>query len=170
MFHPGGAMATKRTRKKTARPAKKPATKRTSEAPETKRSSEAPVAKPAKKRASTTPAAKRATRSRRETVPARPRAKKAASPAASASESRPTPVPVPRPSSAPPPPPREAAPRSSRGEAGPRAASYLDGVPQDHAELVSGLLRVFWGVAKDIKTLVTQAIALSHQKNDRPHR
>jgi hypothetical protein len=163
-------MATKRTRKKTARPAKKPAEKRSSEAPGTKRSSEAPGAKPAKKRASTAPAAKRATRSRRQTVPARPRAKKAVSAAASASESRPTPVPVPRPSSAPPSAPRETAPRPSRGEAGLGAASYLDGVPQDHAELVSGLLRVFWGVAKDIKTLVIQAIALTHHKNDRPHR
>jgi hypothetical protein len=47
-----------------------------------------------------------------------------------------------------------------------REASYLEGVPQDHAELVSGLLQVVRGAAKDLKTLVTQAIAMSNQKND----
>jgi hypothetical protein len=39
-------------------------------------------------------------------------------------------------------------------------------VPQDHAELVSGLFQVFRGAAKDLKTLVTQAIAISNHKND----
>jgi hypothetical protein len=39
-------------------------------------------------------------------------------------------------------------------------------VPQDHAELVSGLLQVVRGAAKDLKTLVTQAIAMSNQKHD----
>jgi len=42
----------------------------------------------------------------------------------------------------------------------------LEGVPHDHAELVSGLLQVVRGAAKDLKTLVTQAIAMSNQKND----
>ncbi|HET6414852.1 MAG TPA: hypothetical protein VFG22_01055 [Polyangiales bacterium] len=48
-----------------------------------------------------------------------------------------------------------------------RPPSYLEGVPRDHAELVSGLLQVVRGAAKDLKTLITQAIAMSNQKNDR---
>ena len=47
-----------------------------------------------------------------------------------------------------------------------RPPSYLEGVPQDPAELVSGLFQVFRGAAKDLKTLVTQAIAISNHKND----
>jgi hypothetical protein len=47
----------------------------------------------------------------------------------------------------------------------PRPASYLEGVPRDHAELVSGLLQVVRGAAKDLKTLVTQAVAMSNQKS-----
>jgi hypothetical protein len=47
-----------------------------------------------------------------------------------------------------------------------RPPSYLEGVPQDSAELVSGLFQVFRGAAKDLKTLVTQAIAISNHKND----
>ena len=47
----------------------------------------------------------------------------------------------------------------------PRPASYLEGVPRDHAELVSGLLKVVRGAAKDLKTLVTQAVAMSNQKS-----
>jgi len=62
--------------------------------------------------------------------------------------SAPVPVSAPAPVSASPPP------------------SYLEGVPQDHAELVSGLLQVVRGAAKDLKTLVTQAIAMSNQKDD----
>jgi hypothetical protein len=33
-------------------------------------------------------------------------------------------------------------------------------------ELVSGLLQVVRGAAKDLKTLVIQAIAISHQNDD----
>ena len=69
-------------------------------------------------------------------------------------------VPVPVPVSAPVPPRREEA------SLPPREASYLEGVPHDHAELVSGLLQVVRGAAKDLKTLVTQAIAMSNQRND----
>jgi hypothetical protein len=58
----------------------------------------------------------------------------------------------PRPVSAPPP---------------PRAASYLESVPQDGADLVAGLFQVARGAAKDLRTLFTQALAMSHQKNDR---
>jgi len=47
-----------------------------------------------------------------------------------------------------------------------RPPSYLEAVPQDHAELVSGLFQVIRGAAKDLKTLVTQAIAISNHKND----
>ncbi|MGB9339837.1 MAG: hypothetical protein WCB63_11390, partial [Polyangiales bacterium] len=48
-----------------------------------------------------------------------------------------------------------------------RPPSYLEGVPQDPAELVSGLFQVVRGAAKDLKTLVTQAIAISNHKDDR---
>jgi|GEM_PF-2514378 len=60
-------------------------------------------------------------------------------------------------------PPRAEAPSS-------KPPSYLQSVPQDHAELVSGLFQVARGVAKDLKTLVTQAIAMSNRKNDRSDR
>ncbi|MGB8222143.1 MAG: hypothetical protein WCF10_06125, partial [Polyangiales bacterium] len=87
------------------------------------------------------------------------------------SASAPAPAPVRARVSDPAPPPAP----SSKGPA-PRQAtssrppSYLESVPQDHAELVSGLFRVVRGAAKDLKTLVTQAIAMSNQKNDRPRR
>ena len=99
---------------------------------------------PARKRASKAPAKKRTTRapakSSRPTKPAKPRAKRAAAAA----------VPVSAPVSAPASPP----------------PSYLEGVPQDHVELVSALLQVVRGAAKDLKTLVTRAIAMSNQKDD----
>jgi len=138
----GGAMANKRT------PAKKATKKRT------------PARKAAKKRASKAPAKKRTTKgpakSSRPTKPAKPRAKKkaAATVPASVPVSAPVSVPASVPVSAPAP-----APAS-------RAPSYLEGVPHDHAELVSGLLQVVRGAAKDLKTLVTQAIAMTNQKND----
>jgi hypothetical protein len=47
-----------------------------------------------------------------------------------------------------------------------RPPSYLEGVPRDHSELVSALLQVLRGAAKDIKTLVTQAVEMSHQRDD----
>ena len=46
-------------------------------------------------------------------------------------------------------------------------ASYLESIPQDRAELVAGLFQVARGAAKDLRTLFTQAIAISHQKTDR---
>jgi hypothetical protein len=52
---------------------------------------------------------------------------------------------------------------ASPGEPPSRPASYLETVPRDHAELLSALLQVVRGAAKDIKTLITQAIAMSHQ-------
>ena len=72
------------------------------------------------------------------------------------------PVPAPAPVSAPAP---EYAQAPERGAPAP-VASYLEGVPHDHAELVSGLFKVVRGAAKDLKTLVTQAIAMRNQKND----
>jgi hypothetical protein len=131
-------MASKRTPKKTTKK------KRTSKAPAKKaakkRTSKAPAKKAAKKRATKRPA-----KSSRPTKPAKPRAKRAAAAAAAA-------VPVP------------AAASVSATE---RVASYLEeGVPHDHAELVSGLFQVVRGAAKDLKTLITQAIAMSNQKND----
>jgi len=67
-------------------------------------------------------------------------------------------VPVPVPAAAP-----VSAPVSAPSS---RPPSYLEGVPHDHAELISGLLQVVRGAAKDLKTLVTQAIAMSSQKDD----
>ena len=83
-------------------------------------------------------------------------AKKAAKASATAAASATRGAPVPLPSSAPSPEPVIE-----------RPPSYLEGVPRDHAELVSGLLQVVRGAAKDLKTLITQAIAMSNQKNDR---
>jgi hypothetical protein len=146
----GGAMANKRTPKKRAtkkRASKAPGKKAVTKATK-KRASKAP----AKKRASKASVKKRTTRapakSSRPTKPAKPRAKRAAAAAAAAS--------VPAFGSAPPP----------EAGASSRPASYLEGVPHDHAELVSGLFQVVRGAAKDLKTLVTQAIAISSQKND----
>jgi hypothetical protein len=153
----GGAMANKRTPKKRA------TKKRASKAPGKKA-----VTKATKKRASKAPAKKRTTRapakSSRPTKPAKPRAKRAAAAAAAAAVPASVPVPVPVPASVSAPafgsaPPPEAGASS-------RPASYLEGVPHDHAELVSGLFQVVRGAAKDLKTLVTQAIAISSQKND----
>ena len=157
---PGGAMATKRTPAKKTRPKRKATKKRASKAPASKRVSTAP----AKKRASKAPK-----KSSRPTKPAKPRAKRAAAGVpvpVSAPVSVPGSVPVPVPVSVP-----GAgagavsAPVPGSAPASP-PASYLEGVPQDHVELVSGLLQVVRGAAKDLKTLVTQAIAMSHQKDD----
>jgi len=142
----GGAMANKRT------PAKKATKKRT------------PARKAAKKRASKAPAKKRTTKgpakSSRPTKPAKPRAKKKAAATVPAPVSAPVSVPVPVPVSA-------SVPVSAPAPApASRPPSYLEGVPHDHAELVSGLLQVVRGAAKDLKTLVTQAIAMTNQKND----
>ncbi len=157
----GGAMATKQPPTKKTRPAKKASKKRPRKA----------SAKPAtKKRRSKAPA-----KSSQPTTPAKPSTKRAAgkSPSASTPVSTPAPVstPVPAPASVPVPPPAP----TSKGPAphqatSSRPPSYLESVPQDHAELVSGLFRVVRGAAKDLKTLVTQAIAMSNQKNDRPRR
>jgi hypothetical protein len=112
-----------------------------------KRTSKAPAKKAAKKRTSKAPAKKaakkratqRPAKSSRPTKPAKPRAKRAAAAAAAAASVSAT----------------------------ERVASYLEeGVPHDHAELVSGLFQVVRGAAKDLKTLITQAIAMSNQKND----
>ena len=62
-----------------------------------------------------------------------------------------SPVVPPPPSSVPPP---------------PRAASYLESVPQDRTELVAGLFQVARGAAKDLRTLFTQALTMSHKKTD----
>jgi len=150
-------MATKQPPTKKTRPAKKASKKRPRKA----------SAKPAtKKRQSKAPA-----KSSQPTMPAKPSTKRAAGKSPSAPVSTPAPVPVPAPVSVQVPLPAP----SSKGP-GPRQAtssrppSYLESVPQDHAELVSGLFRVVRGAAKDLKTLVTQAIAMSNQKNDHPRR
>jgi hypothetical protein len=154
----GGAMANKRTPKKRAtkkRASKAPGKKAVTKATK-KRASKAP----AKKRASKASVKKRTTRapakSSRPTKPAKPRAKRAAAAAAAAAVPASAPVSAPAFGSAPPP----------EAGASSRPASYLEGVPHDHAELVSGLFQVVRGAAKDLKTLVTQAIAISSQKND----
>jgi hypothetical protein len=149
----GDAMATKQAAKKRAK--KAPAKKRASKAPAKKRAGQGST----KKRARKTPAKKRTTKATAKArtskapaeqrwsspVPAKPESTYAAPGAVS-------PV-VPPPQPAPPPPPS-------------RVASYLESVPQDRAELVSGLLQVARGTAKDLRTLFTQALALSHKKTD----
>lgn len=106
--------------------------------------------KATKKRASKAPAS-------RATVPAKPRAKKkAVKVSAPVSASAPASAPVSAPASV----------SGSATAASSRPPSYLEGVPQDPAELVSGLFQVFRGAAKDLKTLVTQAIAISNHKDD----
>jgi hypothetical protein len=176
-------MATKQPTKKRA--SKAPAKKRTSKAPAKKRTSKVPrktttsargtpAKKTAKKRASKAPGKKRGSTlapasATRPTTPARPRAKKAAAPVSA-------------------PPREEGAPHPSRGSGvspvvtesryavpprpessvpPPRVASYLESVPKDRAELVAGLFQVARGAAKDLRTLFTQALSMSHQKSDR---
>jgi hypothetical protein len=183
-------MATKQPAKKRARkaPAKKRASratakKRAGQKQTTKRASKASAKKraskaPAKKQGSKAPAKKRRSNlapatANRPTKPASPRAKKASHenetmPArrdfglkSAAPESlRPAPAavsPVVPPHREPEPPP-------------PRVASYLDSVPQDRGELFSGLFQVARGAAKDLRTLFTQALAISHKKTDRDDR
>ena len=161
----GGAMATKRTpakkstRKSTKKATKKPAGKRPRKEAAKKRASKAP------RKASATRAPRAKGTASRATVPAKPRAKKKAASvsepvSAPASASASAPVSAPASASAPTSvSPSEKAPSS-------RPPSYLEGVPQDPAELVSGLFQVFRGAAKDLKTLVAQAIAISNHKND----
>lgn len=150
-------MGTKRTPTSKTGSAKKATKKRTSKAPAKKaakkRASKAPAKKAAKKRTKVPP------KSSRPTKPARPRAKKAAAKPAPGPVSAPVSAAVPV--SAPEPAP------ASRSTSSSRPPSYLEGLPKDHAELVSGLLQVVRGAAKDLKTLVTQAVAISHHKNDR---
>lgn len=109
-------------------------------------------------------------KARRPTLPASPRAKRAAdATAVEPAESAPVAIPVPVAAPAPAPLPPEEVPRASPGETPSRPASYLASVPRDHVELLSAFLQVVRGAAKDIKTLVTQAIAMSYQ-DDRPDR
>jgi hypothetical protein len=162
----GGAMANKRTPAKKARP-QKAAKKRVSKATAKKVTKKRPGKATVKERASKAPA-----KSSRPTKPAKPRAKKEA--AVSVPVSTPpsrtgqavseapfhrVPVPVPF--------RKDEASLPPRGETPSGPPSYLQGLPRDHAELVSGFLQVVRGAAKDLKTLVTQAVAMSNQKNGR---
>ena len=163
-------MATKKTAKKRASkaPAKKATKKRASKAPAKKATKKRASEAPAKKRASKTPAKKAATkRNPRPTVPAKPRAKKkakAAPASAPAAASAPVPVPVAAPAPAPSRPPRTERAASSH------PPSYLEDLPHNPSELVAGLFQVVRGAAKDLKTLVAQAIAMSQDKDDRRKR
>lgn len=170
-------MATKRTPTKKARAAKKrkskaPSKKATKTATK-KRASKAPSKKSAtkatKKRESKAPAKKSRSRKSvpspsRPTVPAKPRAKRRPelSDAAAGAAAEPV-TPAVREAVAAPPSVSGCAPSS-------RPPSYLEGVPQDRVELVSGLFQVFRGVAKDLKTLVSQAIVLIDDKENPPKR
>jgi hypothetical protein len=138
-------MATKRTPKNKTGSAKKVPKKRASKAPAKKVTKKRASKAPRKETAKRPPRGQGPAKSSRPTTPAKRRAKKAAS------------VPVSVPTAVPP----------RKVEAPSHPASYLEGVPHDHAELVSGLLQVIRGAAKDLKTLVTQAIEMSNQKNDR---
>lgn len=101
----------------------------------------------------------------------------------SAPESVPAASPAPVPAAPPVPvasrPPEQRPRPESREQDRPRPApsgsrsvrrSYLEGVPRDHADLVAGLIQVVRGAAKDLRTLVTQAISMSHNKDDRSGR
>ncbi|HSN82797.1 MAG TPA: hypothetical protein VLS88_09490 [Polyangiales bacterium] len=48
--------------------------------------------------------------------------------------------------------------------------TYLEGVPRDHADLVAGLFQVVRGAAKDLRALVSHAIAMSQQKDNHSDR
>lgn len=147
------------------------ATKQSDERPTKRRARQAqpetgtkkPASKPAAKKRAAAAAKKRSDKTpakrSRPTLPARPRAKRAA--AAEPRESAPGAIPVPVP--APTVPRQEDTVAASPGEPPSRPASYLESVPRDHAELLSAFLQVVRGAAKDIKTLITQAIAMSHQ-------
>lgn len=149
------------------------ATKQSDERPTKRRARQAqpetgtkkPASKPAAKKRAAAAAKKRSDKTpakrSRPTLPARPRAKRAeaAEPIESAPGAIPVPVPVPAPTA----PRQEDTVAASPGEPPSRPASYLESVPRDHAELLSAFLQVVRGAAKDIKTLITQAIAMSHQ-------
>lgn len=154
------------------------ATKQSDERPTKRRARQAqpetgtkkPASKPAAKKRAAAAAKKRSDKTpakrSRPTLPARPRAKRAeaAEPIESApGESAPGAIPVPVPVPAPTAPRQEDTAAASAGEPPSRPASYLESVPRDHAELLSAFLQVVRGAAKDIKTLITQAIAMSHQ-------
>jgi hypothetical protein len=66
--------------------------------------------------------------------------------------------------------PSQADPGTSTSTASSIPPSYLQGLPQDHVELVSGLLQVVRGAAKDLRTLLAQAISIGQQKNNRHDR
>ncbi len=152
----GEAMATKKTAKKrpSKAPTKKATKKRASKAPTKKRASTAP----AQKRPSKAPT-KKATKKRqpRPTLPAKPRAKRMA-----AATSKPAPASAPAPTPA-------SSSDSARAPSS-RPPSYLESTPSNHAELVSGLFQVVRGAAKDLKTLVSQAISMSQDKRNRSDR
>lgn len=153
------------------------ATKQSDERPTKRRARQAqpetgtkkPASKPAAKKRAAAAAKKRSDKTpakrSRPTLPARPRAKRAAAaePTESAPGAIPVPVPVPAPTAPPTAPRQEDTAPASPGEPPSRPASYLESVPRDHAELLSAFLQVVRGAAKDIKTLITQAIAMSHQ-------
>jgi len=156
-------MATKQRPTKKTRPAKKASKKRPRKAPA--------------EQTTTKRQSKESARAGRPTKPAKSRTKRAASKSGSVSVSAPPPVSAPASIKAPAPvkvpAPSPVVPSEGAGRreaASSRPPSYLESVPRDHAELVSGLFRVVRGAAKDIKTLVTQAIAMSNQKNDRSRR
>ena len=147
-------------RSATGKAGKAPPKKGAGKATAKRKSSKAPAKKAAKKRDP-----ERAPRAARPTV----RAKKAAL------EAAPEPVTVAKPA----PPPAEAVSQAQRGDVSAaakvrapssRTTSYLDAVPKDHGELVSALFQVVRGAAKDLRTLVSQAIAMSQHKNDRSDR
>ena len=188
-------MATKKTKKRASKaprkatasprgkPAKASAKKRASKAPRkaTASSRGKPAKKTtakaaAKKRASSTPKKRRATlaptKATRPTKPARPRAKKASAASAPAPSRKEEAASSPRESGVRP--LEAAAPVSPRVTPRPepppppeRVASYLESVPQDRTELVAGLFQVARGAAKDLRTLFTQALTISHQRRDR---
>jgi hypothetical protein len=190
-------MATKRTSTKklkaVKRASKRPTNGRSTKkvtakkASSKKRSSKAPAKKAAgKKRSSKAPAKKRTTKApasaSRDTRPAKRRVRRAKPAVSAVPLPGPAPMPVTVTVSAPAPasatvsgpvseaPPRAADPGTPTGTASSIPPSYLQGLPQDHVELVSGLLQVVRGAAKDLRMLLAQAISIGQQKNNRHDR
>ncbi len=130
----------------------------------------------------------------RPTEPARPRAKRAlrkkrvgAPPEAVERAAGPVPASAPSPVPRTPPvpiastrssrPPEPAPASTAAGghaapgrKAEPPRRSYLEKTPRDHTDLVAGLVQVARGAAKDLRTLISHAIAMSHHKDDRSDR
>jgi hypothetical protein len=179
------------SKKEPKKRASKTRTKKTAKKTTKKRAAKASAKKkPARKATVKKRASKASDTLSRPTQPAKLRAKRkpsadessrAGQPPAPSSVPAATPMPIPsapavsyhsRPSGSvdKPEPRREGTSRPTPSGTRPPRRTYLEGVPRDHADLVAGLIQVVRGAAKDLRTLVTHAISMSHHKDDRSDR